>query len=130
MTDDPSHRAEAEAAMAGLKGRCPRCGQGRLFAGVLSLEPACEDCGLDFGPFDSADGPAFFVMSIVGFVIVGLALYVEVAHSPSVWVHIVLWPLLAAILTLPLLRLCKGLMVGLQYRNRAAEGRLVDRDEV
>ena len=129
MSDDPVRHPPVDAAKAGLKGRCPRCGEGRLFAGILRLEPRCEDCGLDFTPFDSADGPAFFVMTIVGFLIVGLALYVEVVHSPSVWVHLILWPIIAALLTMPLLRLSKGLMVGLQYRNRAGQGEVVRHGE-
>lgn len=112
-----------------MKGCCPRCGQGRLFAGILRLQPRCEDCGLDFAIFDAADGPAFFVMSIVGFVIVGLALYVEFVHTPPVWLHLVLWPIVAVVLSLPLLRWSKGLMVGLQYRNKAEEGRLVRPDD-
>ncbi|WP_164045398.1 DUF983 domain-containing protein, partial [Serratia marcescens] len=59
----------------GLSGRCPRCGEGHLFKGFLALRPSCEACGLDYAGFDSADGPAFFVMSIVGLVVVGLALW-------------------------------------------------------
>lgn len=124
MNSDFGRYANVDSGRAGLAGRCPRCGEGKLFAGVLRLAPACDHCGLDFTPFDSADGPAFFVMSIVGFVIVGLALWVEVAFSPPLWVHFVLWLPLMAIMTLPLLRLSKGLLIGLQYRNKAEEGRL------
>lgn len=129
MSQDLNRYANVDSAKAGAKGCCPRCGEGRLFAGVLSLRPSCEVCGLDYSVFDSADGPAFFVMSLVGFVIVGLALYVEFVHEPPVWLHIVLWPLVAAVLSLPLLRWSKGLMVGLQFRNRAEEGRLVRGDD-
>ncbi|MFD2238600.1 DUF983 domain-containing protein [Aureimonas populi] len=126
---DESRYAGVDSAKAGLRGRCPRCGEGPLFAGFLRLDKRCEECGLDYTPFDTADGPAFFVMSLVGFLIVGLALYVEVAYSPSVFVHLLLWPILAAGLTLPTLRLSKGLLIGLQYRNKAEEGRLVRRGE-
>ncbi|WP_019997033.1 DUF983 domain-containing protein [Aureimonas ureilytica] len=108
---------------AGLAGRCPRCGKGRLFAGYLRLEPVCSRCGLDLAPLDQADGPAFFVMSIVSFVVVGLALYTEVTFSPPLTVHLLLWIPLAFILAAPLMRLAKGLMVGLQFRSSAAEGR-------
>lgn len=123
--EDTTRYADVDSAKAGLKGRCPRCGEGRLFAGFLRLDDRCEDCGLDYTPFDSADGPAFFVMSIIGFVIVGLALYVEVVHSPSLFVHFLLWVPLTAVLTLPALRYSKGLLIGLQYKNKAEEGRLV-----
>src|SRR3712207_9462881 len=59
ITDIPSPYA------TGLAGCCPRCGKGKLFRGFLALAPRCEVCGLDFGFADSADGPAFFIMSIV-----------------------------------------------------------------
>jgi uncharacterized protein (DUF983 family) len=107
-----------------LKGCCPRCGRGRLFKGYLSLAPRCEACGLDYGFIDTADGPAFFVMSIVGIVVVALALWVEFAYEPPIWLHLVLWFGLTGILSLALVRPLKALMVALQFHNRAEEGRL------
>ena len=65
-----------EPIAAGLKGCCPRCGKGKLFSGFLTVAPRCENCGLDFSFADAADGPAIFVMLIIGFVVVGLALWV------------------------------------------------------
>ncbi|QOG08182.1 DUF983 domain-containing protein [Aureimonas sp. OT7] len=114
---------------AALAGRCPRCGTGRLYAGALRLDKKCEDCGLDFTPLDQADGPAFFVMLVIGLLVTGLALYVEVAYAPPFWVHFLLWIPLIAIITLPLLRLAKSLMVGMQYRHKAAEGRIDRADD-
>ena len=108
---------------AGLGAHCPRCGKGRLFRGFLTLAPACEVCGLDFSFADAADGPAFFVMAIVGFVVVGGALFVEIKWQPPLWVHVALWLPLAIALPLALLRPFKGVMVALQYRYRAEEGR-------
>jgi len=108
----------------GLRGRCPRCGEGRLFAGFLRLAPRCGVCGLDFAFADSADGPAFFVMTAVGFLIAGAALLVEVAYGPPMWVHVVLWGPLVLILCLGLLRPVKGVLVALQYVNRAEPGRI------
>jgi uncharacterized protein (DUF983 family) len=110
--------------LAGLKGCCPRCGKGRLFAGFLALRPRCENCGLDFAFADSGDGPAFFVMSIVGILVVALALWVEFAYEPPIWLHMVLWSGLAVALSLVLVRPAKGLMVALQYHHNAEEGRL------
>jgi uncharacterized protein (DUF983 family) len=128
MTDDnPSHPG-VDPAKSGALGRCPRCGRGRLFAGFLRLEASCDRCDLDFRPLDAADGPAFFVMTIVGFVVVGLALYTEVVYSPPIWVHLLLWLPLTFLLALPLMRMAKGLMVGLQFRSKAAEGRLASHD--
>lgn len=115
---------EPSPISTGLRGRCPRCGQGRLFAGFLRLRPACDHCGLDFAFMDSGDGPAFFIMSAVGLVVVGLALWVEFTYEPPFWVHALLWVPLTLILSAVLMRPAKGLMVALQYHHRAEEGRL------
>lgn len=113
-----------EPIMAGVRGCCPRCGRGRLFDGFLNVAPNCENCGLDYSFADAADGPAIFVMLIVGFVVVGLALWVEVTYSPPLWLHFLLWIPLAFALCLPPLRAVKGILITLQYANQAAEGRL------
>ena len=88
------------------------------------VRSSCEACGLDFSFADSADGPAFFAMSIVGILIVGLALWVEFAYTPSLWPHMLLWLPLSIVLCLALVRPLKALMIALQYQQRAEEGRL------
>ncbi|SEL02708.1 Uncharacterized conserved protein, DUF983 family [Bosea lupini] len=108
----------------GLTGRCPRCGEGKLFDGYLKLKPRCAACGLDFAFADSADGPAVFIMLIAGFFVLGLALYVEIAYTPPIWLHLLLWLPLALVACLGLLRPMKGLAVALQYAHKAEEGRL------
>jgi uncharacterized protein (DUF983 family) len=113
-------------AVTGLKCRCPRCGQGRLFSGFLRTAERCGACGLDYGFIDAGDGPAVFVILIVGFVVVGFALLVEVALQPPYWVHAALWIPLLLVLCLGLLRPLKGLLIASQYRNRAEQGRLAD----
>ena len=110
--------------VAGLAARCPRCGQGHLFGGFLALRPRCDSCGLDYGFADAADGPAFFIMSIVGILVVGLALVVEFAYEPPIWVHLLIWSALAIGLSLALARPTKGLVIALQYHHRAEEGRI------
>jgi len=114
--------------VAGLCGRCPRCGKGKLFDGFLALAPRCEVCGLDYSFVDSADGPAFFVMFFAGFIVAGSALAVEVLYEPPYWVHALLWTPLILVTTLAPLRPVKGLLIALQYHHKAAEGRLVGRD--
>jgi uncharacterized protein (DUF983 family) len=109
---------------AGILGRCPRCGEGKLFNGYLTTAKSCTHCGLDYSFADSGDGPAAFVILIVGFIVVGLALWMEVSLNPPLWVHFILWIPLAIILSLALLRAVKGMLITLQYRNKAAEGRL------
>jgi uncharacterized protein (DUF983 family) len=108
----------------GMRGYCPRCGQGRLFKGFLALQPRCSACGLDYGFTDSGDGPAVFVILIVGFIVAFLALYVEFTFQPPFWVHVILWVPLILILSLGMLRPLKGLMIAIQYRTRAEQGRL------
>ncbi len=115
---------DAGIVRAGLLGRCPHCGAGKLFCGFLSLAERCEECRLDFSFADAGDGPAVFVILLIGFVIVGLALWLEVSTGAPLWLHLVLWIPLALILCLTALRTLKGLLIALQFRNNAAEGRL------
>jgi uncharacterized protein (DUF983 family) len=107
----------------GLLGHCPRCSKGRMFDGLLAVAPKCEVCGLDFSFADTGDGPAIFVMTIAGFLIVGLGLYIEVVYQPSYWVHVAIFLPLSAIVCIGLLRPTKGLLIALQYFNKAEEGR-------
>ncbi len=108
----------------GLAGRCPRCGDGRLFKGFITIAERCDHCGLDFKFADSGDGPAIFVMLIAGFVIVGAALWLEVSYEPPIWVYIAVFLPLTLIVCLGMLRPLKGVLVALQYANKAEQGRL------
>jgi uncharacterized protein (DUF983 family) len=126
---DPSHADHPHPGLTpmncGLRGRCPRCGQGRLFDGYLTLAPRCAACGLDFSFADPADGPAFFVMSIVSFPVVGFAGWLEVAMEPPLWVHLLTSLPLLLIGCLGLLRPLKGWIVCAQYIHKAAEAELI-----
>jgi uncharacterized protein (DUF983 family) len=122
--EDRALYAPQHPIATGLRGRCPRCGEGRLFEGFLKVAPRCSACGLDLGFADSADGPAVFVILFAGFLIAGAALLVEVAYSPPIWVHIVLWAPLVLVVCLGLLRPLKGVLVALQYAHKAEQGRL------
>jgi uncharacterized protein (DUF983 family) len=110
------------ATATGLRGRCPRCGEGRLFSGLLGIQPRCQACGLDFSFTDAGDGPAVFVIMIVGFIVVGLALYVEFTFGPPFWVHALLWVPLILALSIGLLRPLKGFLIAQQYLHRAGPG--------
>lgn len=107
-----------------LLGLCPRCGKGKLFDGYLTVARQCSACGQDFTGFDPGDGPAVFVVLIVGTIVCGAALYVEFTFQPPYWVHAVLWFPLITALTFGLLRLMKSLLLVLQYKNKAGEGRI------
>lgn len=122
----PEHDSTAAVSpiFAGLRGRCPRCGRGKLFRGFLGLQSGCGVCGLDFSFMDAGDGPAVFVILFAGFIVVASALMVEVMYQPPFWVHAMLWGPLILLVTLGPLRLMKGVLIALQYHHKAAEGRL------
>jgi uncharacterized protein (DUF983 family) len=107
--------------LAGVLGRCPNCGQAPLYSGFLTLPSACSACGYPLAKADSGDGPAVFVIIVVGFLIVFSALFTEIAYHPPVWVHLVVWLPLGAGLCLGLLRPMKGLMIAAQVRNKASQ---------
>ncbi|KAA5801618.1 DUF983 domain-containing protein [Alkalicaulis satelles] len=96
---------------------------------MLRFADRCGHCGQDFSREDAGDGPAVFVIFAVGFILVPMALVAEVAFTPPFWVHALLWLPLAAVLCLALLRVFRGAMFALQYRQDASEGRLDDRGD-
>ena len=108
---------------AGLTGCCPRCGKGHLFKGYLKVQSKCEVCGLDLAFTDTGYGPAFFVMSFVGIVVVALALWTEFTYEPPIWLHLVMWTALSIVLSLLMVRPLKGVLMNLQYHHKAEEGR-------
>jgi uncharacterized protein (DUF983 family) len=120
----PDDYPRQSAYATGVGGRCPRCGEGRLFAGFITLARQCSVCGLDFGFAEAGDGPAVFVTLLAGFVIVGLALWTEMTFEPPFWVHLVIFLPLTLLVCLGLLRPLKGTLIALQYRNKAEQGRL------
>src|SRR4051812_7127632 len=104
MTSDRSHYAVVPIARAALGCRCPRCGEGRLFTGLLAGRPACPACGLHLSGQDAADGPAVFVILFLGMIVVGLAAWVELKFPPPLWVHLVLWTPLILVGAIAMLR--------------------------
>lgn len=125
---EPVPATLAQTALRGLACKCPRCGEGKLFAGFLTLRPNCETCGLDYSFIDAGDGPAVFIIMIAGFIVVGAALVVEIKYQPPFWVHAALWGPLILVTTLLPLRSMKSLLIALQYHHKAAEGQLVVRN--
>jgi uncharacterized protein (DUF983 family) len=126
MTDYPPTTVW-QSALRGLACKCPRCGQGKMFAGFLTLAPACDHCGLDYAFIDTGDGPAIFIIMLAGAIVVAAALIVEVKYQPPFWLHAALWLPLILVTTLLPLRSMKSLLIALQFHHKAAPGRLVDR---
>jgi uncharacterized protein (DUF983 family) len=101
--------------------RCPRCGQGKLYAGLLSVAASCTRCGLDLRAQDAGDGPAAFVVLILGAISVALAILVEAKFEPPAWVHLVLWPPVVIGGGILLSRHLKAGMIAIQYRHRSLD---------
>jgi len=124
---EPSPLAVAAGApvaplSAALRGACPRCGARTLFDGWVRFAGKCPSCGLDYTAFNVGDGPAAFLILIVGAILTAGAIAVELAFEPPYWVHLV-WLPLGLALTVFGLRFGKGLLVAQEYRHRAGEGR-------
>ena len=117
-----THFDSPTSLQAGLQCRCPRCGEGKLFAGFLRLAKRCDRCGLDFSFADPADGPAFFVMTGVGIVVIAIWAWAVIAWSPPLWVQFAtVFPALLAG-CLGSLRPVKAWLVAEQYIHKASEG--------
>lgn len=113
---------------AGLHGLCPRCGAKTLFAGIAHFAPACRACGLSFASFNVGDGPAAFLTLGVGALVTVLAITLELTAHPPFWLHLILWIPFTALAVLGALRIAKGMLIALEYRNAAREGRIVEDD--
>lgn len=121
---EPDASSLAATLWDGIAGHCPGCHHGKLFSGYLTLAPRCDVCGMDYAAADAGDGPAVFVILVTGFVVVGLALIAEILYTPPYWLHALLWGSLAILLPLILLRSFKGMLIALQFRHKAEQGRL------
>ena len=100
----------------GLRGRCPHCGQGRIFRAFLKVADHCDVCGEELHHHRADDLPAYLVIVIVGHLIVPLILHVEVAYTPAYWIHAALWLPLTLALSLLLIQPIKGMVIALQWR--------------
>lgn len=126
MDNTPTPKGQPGLAGAALFGLCPRCGSKTLFAGVIRFAGKCRACALDFGAFNVGDGPAAFLILIVGAIVTLLAVTVELAAEPPFWVHALLWVPLTAGAVIYGLRVGKAALLAIEYRQRAGEGRTQD----
>ena len=116
--DVPAERRVQPAILRGAAGRCPACGKGRLFTSYLKVAPACGHCGEVLHHHRADDAPAYFTMVVVGHVVVGGLLSVEQAFAPPTWVQLAIWMPMTLVLSLALLPVIKGSLVGLQWALR------------
>jgi uncharacterized protein (DUF983 family) len=120
VSEPPNHPRVSPIA-AGLACKCPRCGRGQLYDGYLTVAERCAVCGLDLGKADSGDGPAVFIIFILGFLVVPLALLLEAKVAPPYWVHLAIWPVVILGAALGLLRPLKGVLIALQFHHKASD---------
>lgn len=109
--------------VAGVRCRCPNCGEAPLFSGYLKVCDQCDACGEDLSRADSGDGPVVFILLIVGLVGCAGLLFTELVFHPPVWLEMAIWLPLIAIMTLLALRPFKATLIALQFHNRASEAR-------
>ena len=115
----------SSTVVSALRGNCPRCGAHSLFKSWVGFAPKCRNCGLDYDGFNVGDGPAAFLIFIVGTIVVVGALVLDAAGEPAWWVHL-LWIPVAAALTIGGLRLGKAWLLAQEYNHRAREGRIAE----
>lgn len=119
---------KVSALKAGLSGQCPRCGQSPLFRAVLNLREACGRCGLSYRFIDTGDGPAVFSIFILGFLGLGGVLIATLKYDVPQWIALPAAIVILPIAALGLLRLLKGMLIALQYKYSAEEGRISEND--
>ncbi|MEO0062667.1 MAG: hypothetical protein RLZZ08_1227 [Pseudomonadota bacterium] len=110
-------------SQAALLGLCPRCGAKTLFGGLTEFAPRCRACGLDFAAFNVGDGPAAFLTMIIGALVVGLAVWLQLSVEPPWWVHALLWVPITVGGVIGGLRMAKAALLWSEYRQKAGEAR-------
>jgi uncharacterized protein (DUF983 family) len=124
MSEAPASGAAPSLAAATFRGLCPNCGARTLFGGLARFASKCPACGLDFQSFNVGDGPAAFLILIVGAIVAVGAILLDQVTGPPWWVHIV-WLPIGAGLTIYGLRLGKAALIYQEHKHRAREGRMV-----
>jgi uncharacterized protein (DUF983 family) len=112
-----------EALLRGGKRRCPRCGQGKMFAGYLTPRVSCENCGLAFEPLRADDAPAYFTVFLVGHIAIAGALFTEQLSHPALWIQSAVWIPATLGMMFGFLPVIKGAVMGAIYSSQAGEHR-------
>lgn len=124
MHDPQLPKGQSGLVQAALFGECPACGARTLFAGWVRFAPRCRACGHDFSAYNVGDGPAAFLILVIGAIVCALALVLQVKVSPPFWVHILLWVPFTTALVLLSLRVSKAAMLIHEARAQVREGRI------
>lgn len=109
---------------AGLKGRCPKCGEGALFDGFLTIADQCQACGFDYSVNDVADGPAIFIIILASGLVIPPALVYQIKANPPILVTLLIFIPLITLVCIAMLRPFRGLMFAMQIKHDAKPGEL------
>ena len=123
MSEAPSSGAAPSLAAAASEGLCPKCGARTLFRGLVNFAPECRICGLNFSSYNVGDGPAAFLILIVGAIVAVSAILFDLLVEPPWWAHLI-WIPVGATLTIWGLRIGKAALLYQEHKHRAGEGRL------
>ena len=116
---DAAKRELGTALRRGFVGRCPHCGEGRLFRAYLKVVDSCAVCGEDMHHQRADDAPPYVTMLIVGHIVIAGVLAAEELWPKSpMWLGAIVWIWLTFVLSLLLLPRVKGALVGLQWALR------------
>ena len=110
-------RQHVPLSTTALLHRCPACGKGNIYNGLLAVADCCESCKLNVQEHDAGDGPAVFCILIVGGIICVLAVVAEIKWLWPLWLHMLVWPVLTLVLSLWFLRMSKALIIAMEYRQ-------------
>lgn len=108
-------KGAAEAMWRGFRGKCPACGEGRMFRKFLKVADNCPNCGEELHHQRADDFPAYLVIVLVGHILVPIVLAVETDFAMPMWAAMTLWPLIGLGMTLSLLQPVKGAVVAIQW---------------
>jgi uncharacterized protein (DUF983 family) len=111
-------RDMASAAWRGMRGRCPNCGEGKLFRAFLKVNNNCPNCNEALYHHRADDAPPYVVITIVGHIVVGLMLIVEKTYALDMWIQMAMWVPLTILLALVMLQPTKGALIGVQWALR------------
>ncbi len=118
-TSEPGERKIGQSLWRGWRGRCPSCGQGKMFYRYLKVNDKCPVCGEELFHQRADDAPPYMTIFIVGHIIGAAILIAEDAWPNSpLWIHLVIWPILTIILSLTLLPMIKGALIAYQWALR------------
>ncbi|WP_430388914.1 DUF983 domain-containing protein [Blastomonas fulva] len=126
MNDPQIQKGQSGLVQAALFGECPACGSRTLFAGWVRFATRCRACRHDFSSYNVGDGPAAFLILVIGALVCALALVLQVRMSPPFWVHILLWVPITSALVLLSLRVSKAAMLIHEARAEVREGKIAD----